>query len=306
VASIPPIRGNASEQLGLVDNGNLSPPSPAVERALQDFENEFVNNVMRFTVEAEVRDYIRQRLSEHLERQVDVYGAPVAINAQYKKPYARGLAQLAETDAVRSEVNIGHSSDFEPILDKIDEASDTVEFKRGKNGSGNRSLDIGVLKDVGIKHPVVDKVDELAVEPQESPEEAIEVAIAAGSKYFPPGAVGTAIEVKYVKDRVTPGTIDDDDVWKKVDSDYKKLEQINKDLDNPPESHLVIVTNYDPFRMAPHCDRTGEENKSREEIQSGSSYPEKLEQFVKKCAEEIGVHVWMYHPMKIYQDGTRV
>jgi hypothetical protein len=305
MASIPPIRGNVSEHLGLVGNGNLSPPSPVVECALQDFENEFVNNVLRFTVEAEVRDYIRQRLSEHLERQVDVYGVPVVINAQYKKPYARGLAQLVETDAVHAEVNIGHSSDFESNLNNIDEASDIVDFERGNTGSGNRSLDIGVLKDLGIEHPVVDEADELAVEPQESPEEAIEVAIAAGSKYFPAGAVETAIEVKYVKDRATPGTIYESNVWKKVDSDYEKLEQINKDLDNPPESHLVIVTNYDPFRMAPHCDKTGEENKSREDGQGKSSYPEKLEDFV-ECAEEIGVHVWMYYPMKIYQDGTRV
>jgi len=202
-------------------------------------------------------------------------------------------------------VNIGHSSDFESILNNIDEASDIVDFERGDNGIGNRSLDIGVLKDVGIEHPVVDEADELAVEPQESPKEAIEVAIAAGSNYFPAGAVETAIEVKYVNDRATPGTIYESNVWKKVDSDYEKFKQINKDLDKSPESHLVIVTNYDPFRMAPHCDKTGEENKSREDGQGKSSYPEKLEAFV-ECAEEIGVHVWMYHPMKIYQDGTRV
>lgn len=306
MVSVPPIRGHASGQFGLVDDGTLSAPSDAVERALEDFEKEFVNHVMRFTVEAEVRDCIRQRLSDHLERQVDVYGAPVKIGDRYKKPYARGLAQLTETDAVHAEVNIGHSSDFEPFLDALSESGNIVDFERDKNGSANRSLDIGVLKNGAINHPVVTEADELAIEPQAAPDRAIEVAIAAGSKYFPPEAVETAVEVKYVKDRTTPGNIRNDHIWKKVESDCEKLKRLDDDLDDPPESHLVIVTNYDPFRMAPHCDETGEENKSREEVQSGSSYPTKFERFVETCATEIGAHVWTYHPMKIYKDGTKV
>ena len=48
------------------------------------------------------------------------------INAQYKKPYAYGLAQLTKTDTVRVKVNIGHFSDFEPILNEIDEVGKIV------------------------------------------------------------------------------------------------------------------------------------------------------------------------------------
>lgn len=302
---VPTIRGNASEKLGLVDGETLSDPSPTVVSALQDFENKFANNVMGFTVEAEVRDYVRQRLSDHLERQVQIYGAPVEVGNDYKKPYARGIAQPVETDAVHAEANIGHSSDFESVLDEIDESSKVVEFDKDDNGGANRSLDIGVLKNEGIDHPVVAHADELAVEPQGTPEEAIEVAIAAGSKYFPPNAIKTAIELKYIKNKTTPGTIHENNVWAKVDSDFKKLKQMYKQLNEPPESHLVIVTNYDPFRMARHCDETGEEDRSRGEIRSGSSYPEKFKEFVAKCAD-INVHVWIYHPTKIYQDGSRV
>lgn len=303
--SVPPIRGHASQQLGLVDGETLSAPSSAVVDALRDFENRFVNNAMTFTVEAAVRDFIRQKLSDHHDEEVCLYGAPVEIGNDYKKPYARGLAQRATTDAVASEVNVGHSSHFDSILEDIGEDSAIVEFETDENGSGNRSLDIAVLRDDAAEHPVVAHADELAVEPQEYPDRAIEVAIAGGSKYFPPEALDIAIEVKYVKDKTTPGTIHKTGIWEKVDSDYQKLSQITDQLSDPPESHLVIVTNYDPFRMAPHCDETDEENKSRDEVHSGSSYPEKFVKFVTKCACD-RIHVWTYHPAKIYRDGTRV
>jgi hypothetical protein len=303
MSTVPTVRGNASKQIDL--NGkNLPQPSDAVVSSLRDFEKEFTNNVMGFTVEAEVRDYIRQKMSDYKQRQVKVYGAPVEIDNQYKKPYARGLAQPVETDAVHAEVNVGHSSHFNSILNKICGSNDIVEFDQDEYGRANRRLDIAVLEDNDFEHPIVANANGLAVGRQGSHNDAIEVAIAAGSKYFPPKAIETAIEVKYVKDMTTPGTINHD-IWKKVNSDYEKFKRMNNQLNNPPELHLVIVTNYDPFRMAPHCDETREETKSRNQTQGGSSYPQKFKAFVQKCAD-INVRVWSYHPIKIYQNGAKV
>jgi len=307
--------------VGYASNGTcLQSPDKAVKDALDLFEKRFrgkleqqEGNVLRsgpmqYTVEADVRREIYDCLDKMLpSRSVTAYGRVKDLPNDYKAPYARGFTRPTEMDALKIEVNVGDSSSFD---------STEVVTTGTREQSANALLDIAWLES-GCSHPCIDPESEALETCFDSESEALEIAIAGGSKYFPPSAVSKAFEVKYVKDMATPGGFDDPSdpemnfvsTWEKVRSDVKKLVELQKVSQNEkckddidPDCHLIIVTHYDPFRCLPHRDGDAEETETRESsYQDNPPYPEQFEELAQRCAEH-GIHVWHYHPVKVYHN----
>lgn len=301
-----PFIGHCPTNLSSINTSKLS-TSDDLQKALDRFENEFSNSVLNFTIEAEVRDYVRQQLSEQINGEISLYGSVLELPNNYKRPYARGMVQSTSTDVVRSEVNIGGSSSF-----PSNPVDGLIKMEDGeKNSSQSKRLDIAVFKEGTTKHPVFSHSDvqyEVPDGGHSTDSEGIEVAIAGGSKFFPPEAVDIAIEIKYVKDKTTV-SLANDNYWEKIRSDIDKLAALRSAVketttgqSNLPESHLVVVTNYDPFRLAGHRPE-GTVEKERNEIpnNSSNSYPKRLIKLTELCYEK-GVQLWIYYPNKIYPE----
>lgn len=311
MSEVPHIQGLATDALN-ISNQQLETPTEAVTEALEGtdgfegFIESFECNVMRFTIEAEVRDHIRRRLSERYDGTVDIHGSVLSAPREYKLPYARGVCRPTTTDAVRSEVNIGNSSKFGGVERDEDALCD---FESDGSQSVNKRLDIAILKDTGHPHPVFEHhprvFDGSTIGSSSDGDRSIEVAIAGGSKYFPPESIAVAIEVKYVKDKPTASL--DKGMWKKVATDVEKLAELRNTCrradTTPPEAHLILVTNYDPFRLRPHHELDEEKEEPRENVKNGSSYPSRFRKMAETCAEN-GIHVWAYAPEKLYKQDT--
>jgi len=85
---------------------------------------------------------------------------------------------------------------------------------------------------------------------ESKPDAAVaEIRLSKGSKYFFPHDLHSAIEIKFVKDDATPGTIESDEnrpAWSKIEGDLKKLEYLST---HGVECHLIIISNQGIFQI---------------------------------------------------------
>lgn len=206
-------------------------------------------------------------------------------------------------------MNVSVSSKFASFInDDTEKSLLLIEDGAGQASYRNASVDLAILEPPG-PHPLFSQLEipdsdsNWESNPAEN-EGEIQIAFAAGSKYFPPSAVSHAIELKYIKDLATPGSelsknadkfdefIEDDELgekleeymWGKIDTDMEKLYRLANN--HGVESHLVIFSNFNIFRSVEVCDED-----AQKEPDIGT---ERLSTLSRVC-DAANIHLWEYH-----------
>lgn len=276
-----------SEDMGYVGN-DRSEITHEVGHAIEEVENSFRNRPLDYTIETAITTDIMERLRADFGDRIPASaGYLPGPPANYKHAYLDTLNEGQYIRNVQPEVNIGISSHFDvlsadsrPVITEVD--------------ANNARIDIGILETAA--HPLFSETDHPPSDALDIPEESLEICIAKGSKYFPPQAVIHAIEVKYIKDKTSPGPGLEDNPprWHKVDGDIKKLEFLAEYGAGGAgaECHLVLASNLNLFQVG--LDESHPEYRPK--------FRRRLENLVQYCEQKEDrnpIHVWEMHPPRL-------
>lgn len=256
-----------------------------VGRAIESVEDSFRDNPLDYTIETAITTDILERLRTDFGSKIPARaGYLPGPPANYKHAYLDTLSDSQVIRNIQPEVNIGISSHFDerlvdgkPVITEID--------------ANNARIDIGILEPAS--HPLFTETEHPPAEALDVPQEVLEVCIAKGSKYYPPQAVTHAIEVKFIKDKTSPGSGLDKSppTWHKVDGDIRKLELLAEYGAGGAgaECHLILASNMNLFQVG--LDESHPEFRPQ--------FRQRLENLVQYCEqqeEREPIHVWDIHP----------
>jgi hypothetical protein len=266
--------------------GHENEMTPAVRDAISQLECSFRATPLDFTVESalvmELLSNLRASVGERIRARGGYLPGPPP---GYKDNYLDRIVRPQRIRNVQPEVNIGYSSYFE-------EMPEPKEAKQSLDGLGNSRIDIGKL--TPAEHYMFPKTEH---EDYESTDRALQICFANGSKYYPHQSVTHAIEVKFIKDKSSPGTGLESDgaggfepTWSKIENDIRKLKLLREHgAEDGAECHLIIASNLNIFQ-------TGVSEDAKNYNQD---YRDRLKNLVEYCESGIEnppIHVWEIFP----------
>lgn len=269
--------------------GNLrSKITSEVQSAIECVEGSFRENPIDYTIESAITTDVLRHLRKNWGKRIPARAGYLSgPPANYKHPYLNALSKVQSIRNVQPEVNIGISSHFDETI--AEEQAVITDIN-----ANNARVDIALLKPES--HPLFSETNNTPEEGIDLSEDTLEICIAKGSKYYPPQAVTHAIEVKFIKDKTSPGSglENNPPTWHKIDGDIKKLELLAEfgSGGTGAECHLVLVNNMNIFQVG--LDTGHPEYRPK--------FRRRLENLVQYCEQENNkdpIHVWDIHPPRI-------
>ena len=275
-----------THDMGYVGN-HLKKVTPEVNQAIETVETSFRRSPLDYTIETAITtdllEYLRADVGEQIPARAGYLPGPPA---NYKHPYLDTFSEYQSIRNVQPEVNIGLSSYFDEYVSNSEPVITDID-------ANNARVDIGIL--TPTSHPFFAETKHLPTKNRDAPQDVLEVCIAKGSKYYPPAAVTHAIEVKYIKDKTSPGPglENDPPTWEKLDGDIRKLEFLVREGANGAgaECHLVLVSNMNLFQVG--LDENHPDYRPQ--------FRRRLLNLVQYCEDQKNgnpIHVWDIHPRR--------